>query len=126
MADNGNNNIEKGLEIARRAIASCNSKQLAYCLQRLKEYGTPAQDLAGLVAECPISVLKEAGIALKIHSEINGKDIVLGQDIAWDAVSALVTQKPPKSEVSSILEAMDVLVGVVEAVELVGAQTSLL
>ena len=117
--ENNGNNVKKGLEIARRAIASGNSKQLGYCLSRLKEYGTSSQDIACLVAECPISLLKAAGVTVKIHSEITGQDITLGQDITWDALSGLIEQQPPKEEVSLILQAMDIFCGSVEAVELV-------
>lgn len=106
--------IEKGIETTLDAINNEDALAIKRCLDQFKKIQAPAEQIQKAIECCPLDLLKKTGYCVKIHSNLLGKEVVIGQDVSFKAVKDLIKVKPKKEELQLIFEAATLFGGCVE------------
>jgi len=94
---------EKGKLIIRQAIADRNTELLRACIRQfkaLKQENIMYKELEN----CPLSLLKKAGLLIRIKRKSTGDEIVIGKDISYDALIEIIKRGVAREVMEKILD----------------------
>lgn len=111
------NRYEKGIKITYDSIKNGDAKKLLECVKQFRKINTPAEIIFKALEECPISLIDQAGIEIKVHSSLLNSEISIGKDITWGEAAILVENQTGKEEIEKILEVKSVFEGKLTGIE---------
>lgn len=111
------NRYEKGIKITYDSIKNGDAKKLLECVKQFRKINTPPEIIFKALEECPISLIDQAGIEIKVHSNLLNREIRIGKDITWGEAAILVENQTGKEEIEKILEVKSTFEGKLTGIE---------
>jgi hypothetical protein len=102
---------EKGLKIASEAILKEDPDLLGKCLRQFKKINTPPEVLERALSHCPLSLLRQTPIKVRVFSETLQREIVLGEEFSWDDIIMLSETRPDRETIKGIMQVKSVFPG---------------
>ena len=104
--------ISKGVSLLREAVEKKDAKSFRSYIKHFERLGQCSNtSVLAAVSECPIWILREAAVAVRI--KLQGNYILLGVDYSWNALAEMLGSSV---DVASLEDARNILKGRVIAV----------